>query len=52
MKTKDSQETVRAFLSIITKTNRPRKIELTGEQNLQESTKKFAKLKEYKFTLQ
>ena len=52
MKTKDSKETVRAFLSIITKKNRPKKFGLTREQNLLESLKKYAKLKEYKFSLQ
>ena len=51
-KTKDSKETVRAILTIITKKNRPKKIRLTEEQNLLESLKKYAKLKEYKFTLQ
>ena len=49
MKTKDSKETVRAFLSLITKKNRPKKIGLTKEQILLESLKKYAKLKEYKF---
>ena len=51
MKTKDSKETARAFLSEITKKNRLQKIwvdkgtEFAGEF-------KNAKLKEYKFTLQ
>ena len=52
MKTKDSKETVLAFLTMITKKNRPKKIGLTKEQNLLESLKNYAKLKEYKFTLQ
>ena len=52
MKTKVSKETVRAFLTMITKRIDPRNFESTGEQNLLESLKNFAKLKEYKFTLQ
>ena len=52
MKTKDSEETVRAILTVITKKLDPRKVELTREQNLLESVKKYAKPKEYKFTLQ
>ena len=52
MKTKYSRDTVRAFLTMITKQNRPKKIGLTREQNLLESLKNYAKLKEYKFTLQ
>ena len=52
MKLKDSKETVRAFLSMITKKNVPKKFGLTREQNLLESSKIYAKLKEYKFTLQ
>ena len=52
MKTKDSKETVCAFLSMITKTNRLKKFGLAREQNLLESFKNYAKLKEYKFTLQ
>ena len=55
MKTKDSKETVRAFF-LITKKNRLKKIGLTREQNLLESyanyAKNYAKLKQYKFTLQ
>ena len=47
MKTRDSKEIVRAFLTMITKKNRPKKIGLTGEQNLLESLKNYAKLKEY-----
>ena len=52
MKTKDSKETVRAFLTMISKTNYPQKIGLTREQNLLESLKNYAKSKENKFTLQ
>ena len=52
MKSKDSKETVRAFLSMVTKKNRPKKFGLTRQQNLLESLKSYAKLKEYKFTLQ
>ena len=52
MKTKDSKETVRAFLTTITKKNRSKKIRLTREQNLLEILKNYAKLKEYKFTPQ
>ena len=39
MKTKDSQETDCAFLSIIAKKNRPKKFGLTREQKLLESLK-------------
>ena len=39
MKTKDSKETVRAFLTLITRKNRPKKIGLTREQNLLQSSK-------------
>ncbi len=52
MKSKDSKETVRAFLSLITKKNRPKNFELTREQNLLESLKSYAKLKKYKFIQQ
>ena len=52
MKTKDSKETFRAFLTMITQKNRPKKIGLTREQNLLERLKNYAKLKEYKGTLQ
>ena len=51
MKLKDSKETVRAFLTMITKKNRPKKFGLTRERTLQESLKNYAKLNEYKFTL-
>ena len=52
IKSKDSKETVRAFLSMITKKNRLKKFWADKEQNLLESLKNYAKLKEYKFTLQ
>ena len=52
MKTKDCKETVQAFLTKIKKRIDPKKIGLTREQNLLESLKNYAKLKEYKFTLQ
>ena len=52
MKAEDSKEPVCAFLTMITKKNRPKKLGLTREQNLVESPKIFATLKEYKFTLQ
>ena len=43
MKSKDSKETVRAFLSMITKKSRPKKVGLTKEQILLESLKKIRK---------
>ena len=52
MKTKDCKETVRAFLTMITKKNRPKKFGLTKEQKLRESLKNCAKLKDYKFNQQ
>ena len=52
MKTKDSEETVCAFLTLITKKNFPKKVGLTREQNLLESVKNYAKLNDYKFTPQ
>ena len=52
MKTIESKKTVRAFLTTNTKQNHPKKFGLTREQNLLESFKNYAKLKEYKFTLQ
>ena len=50
MRTKDSEETVRAFLSMKTKKYRPKKFRLTKERKLLEGLKNYAKLKEYKFT--
>ena len=52
MKTKDCKETVRAFLTMITKSNPPKKLGLIRKQNLLESVKNYVKLKENKFTLQ
>ena len=52
MKTKDSKETVCAFLTMLTKQIRPKEIGLTREQNLLAILKNYAKLKEYKITLQ
>ena len=52
MKAKDSKGTFRAFLTMITKKDRPKKFGLTKEQNSLESSKNYAKLKEYKFTPQ
>ena len=52
MKTKGSKETIRAFLTIITNKNRPKEFGMPREQNLLESLKNYAKVKEYKFTLQ
>ena len=52
MKSKDSKETVRAFLSMIKKRIDPKEIGLTREQILLEILKSYLKLKEYKVTLQ
>ena len=52
MKTKVSQETVRASSSKITKRNRPKRFGLTREPNLLERLKSFLLLRGYKFTLQ
>ena len=52
METKDSQETVKAFSSTITKRNRPKKYGLTRELNLLKRLKSFVLLRGYKFTLQ
>ena len=51
MKTKDSQGTVKAFSSMITKKNRPKIFGLTGGLNLLERLKSFVLLSGYKFTL-
>ena len=45
IKIKDLKKTVRAFLTMITKKNRPKKFVLTREQNLLESLKNYAKLR-------
>ena len=53
MKTEDSKETVLAFSSMITNKNSTKeKFGFTREQNLLESLKNYAKLNEYKITLQ
>ena len=52
MKTKDSQETVKAFSFMITKRNRPKKIGLTRVPSLLERLKSFVLLRGYMFTLQ
>ena len=52
MKTIDSKETIRAFLTMITKKITSTKIGLTREQNLLESLKTYAKLKDHKFVQQ
>ena len=52
MKTKDSQETVKAFSSMITKRTRPEKIWVDKGTSLLERLKSFVLLKAYKFTLQ
>ena len=46
MKTKDSEETVKTFSKMITKKHRPKKIGLIKGQNLLESSRNFATLKE------
>ena len=51
MGTKDSKETVLALLTMITKKIDPQKFGSIGEQNLLESVKNYAKLKNCKFTL-
>ena len=51
MKTKDSQETVKAFSSMITKRNRPKKIWVDREPNLLERLKSFVLQRGSKFTL-
>ena len=51
MKTKYSQETVRAFSSMITKKTDQKRFELTREPNFLEHLKGFALQRGYKFTL-
>ena len=51
MKTKDSQETVKAFASMITNRNRPKKVKLTRGPNLVQRLKSFVLLRGYKFSL-
>ena len=52
LKRKDSKEAIREFLTMKKRRINTGKIGPTREQNLQESSKDFAELKEYKFTLQ
>ena len=52
MKTKDSKETFRAFLTMVTKKNRPTKIWVDKGAEFAGEFKNFAKLKQYKFTRQ
>ena len=52
MKTNDSQETVKAFSSMITERNRPKKIWVDKGRSLLERLKGFALLRGYKFTRQ
>ena len=52
MKTKDSKEMFRAYLTMVTKKIVRKKRGLTKDQNLLESLEDYAKLKQYKFTLQ
>ena len=50
-KTKDSQETVKAFSSMVTKTDRPKKIWVDKGTEIAGSFKKFCAAGGYKFTL-
>ena len=52
MKTKDSKETVRTFPTMITKKIASKRFALTRKQKLKEILKNYAKVKEYKLTLQ
>ena len=52
MKTEDSKETVRAILTMITKKNQPIKNWVDKGKELAGEFKNYAKLKEYKLTLQ
>ena len=51
MKTKDSKETVKAYSSMITKTNRSKKIWVDKGTNFAGAFEKFCAAEEYKFTL-
>ena len=51
MKTKDSQETVKAFSSMITKRNRPKQIWVDKGTEFAGAFKKFCVAEGYKFTL-
>ena len=46
MKTRGSKKAVHAFLTVITKKMEPKNIGSTWEQNLPESSRNYAKLKE------
>ena len=50
MRTKDSQETVKAFPSMITKKNRPKKIWVDKATDSPERLKSFVLQRGYKFT--
>ena len=52
MKTKNSTETVRAFMTMNTKKNQTKKFRVNKEQTLLERIKNYARLKEYKVNLQ
>ena len=52
MKTKDSQQTVKAFSSMITKKNRPKKIWADKGTEFAGAFKRFCAAEGYKFTLQ
>ena len=52
MKTKVSKETVRAVLTMITKKNHPKKIWVDNGTEFTGDSENYAKLKEYKYTLQ
>ena len=52
MKTKDSQETVKALSSMITKRNRPKKVWVDKGTEFGGAFKKFCTVEGYKFTLQ
>ena len=51
MKKKDSQETVKAFSSLITKRNRPKKSWVDKRPSFLECSKSFVLLRGHKFTL-
>ena len=52
MKTKDTRETIREFLPMITKGIASQKFRSTRKQNFLETFKNFANLKKLKFTHQ
>ena len=51
MKTKDSQETTKAFSSMLTKKNRPKKIRVGKGTEFAGASEKIVLLMRYKFTL-